>query len=338
MSIRKKVGRFGTLIAATLLAISTLTLPASTPPAYADDPCSPSWENAVPEWWGLYDDRGVTLCDGGEFGFTHALLQIVDLGDGAKLRLVSDASDPLDPPAADNQYDKRRADDWYDWIKAGNVNSPSPSRLFSTTNASFFVDTSSSTTALSLPEMSTQYFSTCPIPPGACSIQTLTNGWAYGHHSDPAWDASKRGFRLGPPSASTQTAEIFGFDTHYDLFDIASAFDLLGTDGPACGNPGSCRDATVALDPLYGSGDSRRTFVGLDASDRVYILTTHLGYTLSEARDILKSFGSVWEIQLDGGGSTQMYYRFPGDQLGDGIQSTVLREVPDVLAVYLSPE
>src|SRR5690606_38825707 len=111
----------------------------------------------------------------------------------AKIRIISDAVDDLDLPDGDNLYNKRAASQWFNWIQS-NTPTPSPSRLFSASNASFLVNTSGSTTPFSLPEMSLQKFSDH-------STHTLTFGRAWSDHTDAAWDALKRAFVIGDASS-----------------------------------------------------------------------------------------------------------------------------------------
>lgn len=337
MRIRSKVGRLGAVIAAGLLAISGLTaLPSSSQPAVAQQGCTPSEPNVIQFWINVseFEDRGVTLCrgdlaEGPPPETPAALVQIVDFAAGAKLRLISEPVDPQSPPAEDSVYRKREAFEWFSYIQS-NVPIPAPGRLFSTTNASFFTNTSDSETPLSLPELTRFKF------PGSPVIDPVaTFGLAFFDNSDPAWVGLKRGLRVGANLETTQNVELFDFPTNYDIADIADAFDLGATEGPACGIGVSCLDATVAFHPSYDSGEdsARRTYVGIDATNKVYVLAATVGLTFSEAQDILGSFGSVAEVQLDGGGSTQTF-----DISTGGFRSVIQRPVPDVLAVYLSPE
>lgn len=332
MSIRRKVGRFRVLMAAVLLAISTLVaVPAAAPPAHAQqDPCTPSGPNIIQTWSVLYDDRGVTLCGGAtptEPDLQLAYVQIVDLAAGAKLRLISDAvSGQPDFPTPGRLFNKRETYQWYDWIQS-NVNTPAPGRLFSTTNASFFTNTSGSTTPLSLPELSGGF-------------PNLTLGWAYGDNGDPAWDALKAALVIGNPNSTPQDVNIRGFPTNYNDFDVATVFNISGTDqSPIICDGTDCWDGTVAFDPLYQLVDpvARRTMVGVSPGDpvtKVYILTTtNISVTLDQAQDIIKSFGSQLEIQVDGGGSTQMWSPLGGV----GGTPPIGRALPDVFAVYLAP-
>nr|WP_246221306.1 phosphodiester glycosidase family protein [Phytoactinopolyspora mesophila] len=263
------------------------------------------------------------------------MLQIVDLEAGAKLRLVSEAVTLGAPPAGDNLFHKRTAEEWFGWIHSDLTQVLDPARLFSTTNASYFTDVSSDDTMLSLPGMTQQEIPGFPFP-----IHKTTYGWAYGCNvdpscetDDPAWDAAKRALVIGQPTGSTQEVLIKEFPTNYDVDDVEEAF--------VDGVPGlRFFDGTVAFQPLdevSGPGTSRRTFAGTDGS-KVYILDTIVGFTVNDAQDIIRSFGSLTGIQLDGGGSTQMYYVNPDTQGDGGIWSHVGRTVPDVLAVYLGPE
>lgn len=278
-----------------------------------------------------HQDRGVTVCRGDFIipkpDIPGAILQIVDLSAGAKLRLVSDFCEPTPTSCqisdttrhTDLQYHKRTPSDWFAWTQS-NVDWPPSDRLFSTTNASFFTDTSGSTTKLSLPE----YHNIVNGYPNSGSAQ-YTWGWAFFNQDDDAWDALKRALTLGNAKITPQEINILEFPMHPTDQDVGS---VVFND--------SWGDATVAFQPLYESGDlvNRRTFLGVSGDgSKVYILNMGSGDTVSETQDILLSFGSRTGIQLDGGASTQMY----SPELGGYALPVIFREVPDVLAVYLAP-
>ncbi|NDL59523.1 phosphodiester glycosidase family protein [Phytoactinopolyspora mesophila] len=332
MSIRKKAGRLQVIIAAVLLAVGALVLPASAEPVVAqqENPCTPNQSNFLPSWQTVYDDRGVTLCLG-SFAPTEPLpveayLQIIDLEAGAKLRLVKECAEPCisddHPYNTEVQFNKRTAQGWFDWI-GGNVSIPSPNSLFSVANASFLVDTSADTTALSLPHI----HNIINEPTQIAALPTA--GWAFKHNDDYAWDALKRALMIGDARATSQDVWIEEFATHYTESDLIPIYS------------NSRGDATVGFQPLYGVVDpeARRTFVGVVPGSKVFILSTRAQLTLEEANGIVQSFGSSMAIQLDGGASTQMQFETPDGQSG-GIESSIPvfpREVPDVLAVYLAP-
>jgi hypothetical protein len=258
---------------------------------------------------------GVTMCYGSssedpwETGLAY--VQIIDLADGAKIRIHSEKDPEQEVPASDMdwKFNKKRIFDWFDdtfWNPYGG--NPDGSLLFSTTNASFFTDTMNPTSELSLPEKSGAF------------MQSL--GVAL-HGTDPAWNALKRYLKLGPPDSSgAQEIEIGSFPTHYSLTDYETTFD-------------DAYDGLVGFEPLYGgTGYSRRTMLGV-AGSKVYILTTDAWFTLAEAQQILQFFHpGMTTIQLDGGGSTSFFSAFTISW----VDSYVAREVPDVLGVYFGPE
>jgi hypothetical protein len=121
------------------------------------------------------DAKGVTMCLGEEgiWGTDKAWLQIVDLGDGARIRSIADPAPRsiyrqlFEEPEA--EFRKRTAEDWYDWLRSLSTEEewvqstalrqyyvrPDSSRLFSVTNAAFFTDNDNANdTRLSFPFMS----------------------------------------------------------------------------------------------------------------------------------------------------------------------------------------
>ncbi|NDL59517.1 phosphodiester glycosidase family protein [Phytoactinopolyspora mesophila] len=340
MRFRRKGGWFRAVIAiigAAFLAIGMLALPGSTQPpstqpAPAQQGCTPNQPNGIPHWYNLHDERGVTLCRGEVLSgpppeVPAAVLQIVDLEAGANVSLVSEAVDIGSGASTDNEFYKRLAIDWFDWIES-RAAAPAPSRLFSTTNASFFTDTSGDRTALSLPQDSLQWPTDFPFP-----VANRTYGAALGDHDDPAWGGLKRALKIGNPGNTPQFVSIEEFPTEYDEADVEATFG--GFMNPQCGG-GDCIYGTVGFQPLYeisGPGVSGRTFVGVVPGSKMYILSLDTPVTIEDANEILQSFGSIMAIQLDGGGSTQMYAEGYVE-----IPSAIGRTVPDVLAVYLAPE
>lgn len=309
-----------------LVAIAASAQPAS---AFQDCPTTtphigPNWVTSFPTGgvgsaqYNLEKRGGVTLCKGmGAIGERRAYVQIVDLLDGADLRLSSSHASPQTPPASggDWLFTKRTAFDICNDQSSGLPvcdTTPNCDDWFSATNASFFTDTSNPTTKLSLPEKTTNTIQ---------SLGAAINGW-FDPNPDPAWNAVKKKLTLGAPWQNPQAVSISSFPMHYTSQDVDAAF--AGAYG-----------GTVAFDPLYlvpGSEVSaRRTMLGLGGS-KVYILTSLTAFTLQQAQDILRAFGSTIEIQLDGGGSTQLFSRF-----GFFPASPVERAVPDQLMVQLGP-
>lgn len=335
MTVRRKVGRFGVLLGGALLTAGALVLPSSTQSAQAQDACTPDWETVAGDWNVMYDDRGVTLCRTSLVGTSLSTMQIVDLAAGAKVRLISDHA----APRINSYYNKRQASEWFDWIPS-NTDRPSPALRFSTTNASFFTLTSEPVTPFALPHTARQWYPDCPPLIGEespCEYTHTQIAVAFDSPDNPDWHAPKRMLTIGDPDAqlAEQDVEIGAFPTHYDILDV---FDGL-TKG------GASWDGTVGFDPLYeasGPGDeSNRTYAAVNGS-KLYILTMTgvpvvAGFTVDEAKDVIESFAgsSANSIQLDGGGSTQMYADWGEGPLD--ISSYINRPVPDVLAVYLSP-
>ena len=300
-----------TVVVSMLTALIAVVGPGSTGPAYAVQACPTT---GVPGtdltgWQSVHNARGVNVCRGFASGVANwtVLVQIVDLAANAKVRIISQyAAGQLNPPPAEWKFQKRTVDNWYSWISS-NINIPGPGRLFSTVNASHFTDSSSSTTTmLSLPEVTSQ------------SIRT----WGYAiYGTDRAWSAYKRKLVIGTPNALPQSVTIGSFPQHYSGSDVSTL--------------GGSYDATVAFEPLVDDCPTciaRRTFVGVRGST-VYVLVTRNSYTPGQAQRILQHFGSLTGIQLDGGGSTAMYSNNINARFG----SILNRAVPDVLAVYMAP-
>jgi len=87
---------------------------------------------------------------------------------------------------------------------------------------------------------------------------------------------------------------------------VVSGRDLLVTNGHA-----------VAVDPARDGNDAR-TVVGIKANGKVILLavdngTLKKGLTLGEAASLMLSLGAVDAVNLDGGASTQLAVRQPGD-------------------------
>ena len=292
------------IVLAAALALVVGATPFAARTAFALQGCPAFGTSYIQSWSTAYINRGVTMCLGIDYSGQAAVwLQIVDFSAGAKMRVVSQVASGSTPGTPDTLFNKRSAYDWYNWISS-NITTPPSSRLFSTTNASFFITTSGTTTALSLPEKM------------ANSVRS--QGYALTHHTDPAWPATKRKFALGDPNSTPQTFVSSTFPTSYTATDITNGFS-------------GYYDGTIALDALYGDVFARKTMLGFNGS-RVYILTTLSLYYLSQARSILRdNFSTANEIQLDGGNSTQMNSNY------GVLTSSSNRVVPDVLAVYLAP-
>lgn len=304
----------GRVLATCALAIALVTVSAGSASAFQpcpttnlSSPSITSWETEWPPNPTVVP-HGVTQCRA-MFGSGNpmAVVQILDMEDGPTVSIYNNHASPQATPAspADWLFTKRTVKQWHD-ANFGPDN-PGPGDLFSITNASFFTDTTSSSTKLSLPEFGG--------PPGGA----LASWGAAIHGTDPAWDATKRKLVFGAWFDDVQLAAIGSFPTHY-----------TGTDAEQELNP--FFQGLVAFDPLYvapgGDTTARRTMLGIGTS-KVYIVTTIQEMPLTQAQNILQHLGSTSEIQLDGGGSTQMYSPF------GFVNSLVNRPVPSVLAVNL---
>jgi hypothetical protein len=329
MSIHRKRGRFRAVITAAALAAGALAaVSAPNQPAAASGACTPS-SSAIPDWAeAAAPAGGVTLCVGTHsvlgVAQTDAYVQIVDLSAGAKVRLIADPSTSTDPI----KYNVRTAADWDSWIRS-HVTSPDSSRLFSTSNAAFFVDDSGPPSALSLPFVQTSNTSFFSDPGFALISHEQTPG-----NEDPAWDQDKRAITFGDQNATPQEVHMFDFPMHYTRADLGTPL------APLCSSTCPEWDATVGLTSDFGgsTGSKRRVYVGVSAPPgsfnytKVYLLDTMSSYTALEAKGILESFGSQLETQLDGGGSTQLYAN--GNHLIDSNVPFTGRTVPMALAVY----
>jgi hypothetical protein len=303
---------------ALALAAAGVVTTGSAEPASALQGC-PSPVGQIVTWAKIYSQRGVTMCRGlSSAGMTMGYLQLVSLGDGAVIRVESKlaASGPS-APSPDTQFDKHDVASWDSWIPD---NDPTilPYRLFSETNASYFINDndSFSTTELSMPEHR--------------GWATTTNGYALGHHSNPAWNAPKKALIIDSPQVTPQYVNIQDFPTHYTSGDVASMFDGF-------------QDGLVAYRTDTGAnGPDTRTFLAVSPppagpgfpQQTVYILTV-TGMTLTESQAILNSagvFGTEFSMQLDGGGSVGMHSDVA--EFGPSVHG---RLVPDVIAVFLAP-
>jgi hypothetical protein len=318
MLIRGRAGRLraaiGTL-ALTLVLVATAAQPAS---AVQQCPGSPGHPN-ISAWQQIDSRGGVTVCKAhgrSGIGDWEAVVHIVDRLQGAKLRLMSEyypgQSGRTSPWAW--RFTKRTAQGWFDWIRANN-GIPSGRQLVSATNASFFtVSSNDPASALSLPEKQNN------------SIRTW--GLAYNNRRDDAWPARKRALTIGHAAVLPQHVGVTSFPQDWTPADIAS---YLG--------PGV--DGTVGFEPTYLVPDSepvaRRTILG-NRGDTTYLLHTVEGYTLEDAQRIFQHFagGLGTSLQLDGGGSSQVYSIYPALRFGSSVP-VLGRKVPDAIAIYMHP-
>lgn len=312
MFIQTSARRLAVIVAMATMALSAAILSVSATSAYALQSCPTTAVGGLPYWIQTgAATRGIVLCRGavGVTAAPNAYVQIVNLSAGAKIRLVSTvATGTRNQADGGTGFQPRTAKQWYTGIKAGSfVSNPPGSRLFSTTNGAFFINTSGSPTALSMPEKTG----------GSVS----TRGWVVDNlrTGDAAWNGLKAIFGLSTVAA-TQGSSIQGFPTHYTSADVANY-------------TAGCWECVVGFAPTYhvpGSNvTARRTYVGRNSTS-VYILSASGNYTEAQANSILSAFGATSTVQLDGGGSTQMY-------VSDAVNVTAARAVPEVLAVYYAP-
>ncbi|PZF86676.1 hypothetical protein [Jiangella anatolica] len=313
--ITSRLARIGTTLA-LVAGLSAVVSFGGAQTASAEQSCPATPVQGITQWIEQYKDRGVTVCWGmetsGGLPQLAAVVQVVDLADGANLSVASFPNCPCGPPSAGQLYSKDTVDIWQEIYQTPGE------ELFSTTNAGFFKDSSSNpSTALSLPD--------------------VWGGriWSYGMPSAFDLTLAKVSLTMGLPDSGFQTVKLRDFPANYTAAHVNSHYPGCGTD-PLC--PASYY-GTVGFHPaanLTGNPDdiSRRTMLGVNAqvnvaASRVYILTTTRSYRLADARQILKHFGSQYEMQLDGGGSTQSISEY------HQIDSTVFRPVPQVLQVWL---
>jgi hypothetical protein len=346
MSFRfKRRGLHATL---TACAVTVGVLAGTTQVASAYVPCpttasrvlvSLSWETRWPTE-SRVNPKGVTLCRGKNVGGTLVWLQMVDLGDGAKIRMHADR-DPESPLPwwetgnPDTLYRKRLVDEWYSFIRSKEgveeepdygYATPPPRRLFSVTNASFFTDADN------------EHQTTVPFP-----IHTLNGMDSFGvswrrarvgeTRSPPVFDAdyeaSKRIFYLGGPWLIRQTARVDPFPTYYEEEDFEEYWHIGGDPEVF-----DTEDYAVSFSQEVPVGvEKRRNYVGV-YGDTVYIMVSQAGLTNREASSFMQEIQPGMEvIQMDGGGSAQFYSRY-GEMVSNDIPWS--REVPNVIAIYRS--
>lgn len=339
MLIRKRRGLRATLTACTVTAALLGGAGAQSASAWVPCPTGGNSAGAIDEWetiWptGGADAKGVTMCLGEEgiFGSDKGWLQIVDLNDGASIRLMGDreptgpASHPYQP---DVVFRKRTAHDWYTWLQSLNPNEgenfwwtrPAARYLFSTTNASFFKDSDN------------DHDTTVPFPRRDWGGLAASFGVS-STLRDSDWDAPKRGLLIGDPDpwdSPVQKVRVVNFTTHYVPADIPSLLMHVGGNV----NNYDTVDYTVSFTPDYRvGGASRRNYLGV-YRNVVYLFTSDADYTNAQAIAIMQEINPNMDlIQLDGGGSAQMY-----SLLGEMDSSIPIfdREVADVLAIYRAP-
>jgi hypothetical protein len=308
------LGRARRLRAAIGTLVLTLVLAAAAAqPASAVQGCAPPMSQPdIPVWHLIASNRGVAVCKayGG-----RAIMQIADLTEGAKIRLISQYASGQSGSTAPWAWEfyTRTAQQWFNVIPSL-APLPGLGQLVSATNASFFIRPVGGESPLSLPEKV------------ANSIRTY--GWVYPeeHHHDPAWSARKRYVNIGHPNVYPQQVRIGSFGQAYFFHTIVNSFN-------------GAYDATVGYEPTYLVGErvARRTVLGVRGST-VYLLSTVAEYTLEDAQRMFQHFagGLGTSVQLDGGGSSQSHSIYSAVRFGSNVP-TFGREVPDALAIYMAP-
>jgi phosphodiester glycosidase len=347
MSLRCK--RRGLRAVLTACAVTVGVLAGTSQLASAFVPCprtgsrvlpTLTWETSWPTE-ARVNPKGVTLCRGAIGGTTPAYLQMVDLGDGAKIRLHADV-DPESPPASFSEpntlYRKRVASEWYSWIRSlPNTEQyqpylePDDSRLFSITNATFFTDIrNENQTTLPFPLMTWALTETLGLSfrrafPRYPQEEELIEPEEA--RADEDYEAPKKALLIDAEFwEGSQQVRIQRFASRYEFETINEWFENIETFYPA--------DAAVSFPPEYRIGElHRRTYVGV-WGDTVYIFVTQASMTNADASAMMQEIQPGMEvIQMDGGASTQFYSRYGAV----ASSASPAQEVPNVLAVYTAP-
>jgi hypothetical protein len=310
-------------------------------PSFTSRPLGATWRTIYPR---REDTRkGVALCHVGNIGGTMGWLQIADLGDGAKVRLHTDV-DPASPePSAyepDTLYRKRVAEEWYSWIRSLPSTEqyqpwlePSPTRLFSVTNATFFKDSDNDNeTTLPLPLQTWAHTETLGVAFRNAYPRFPAEEWVFDTpRREEDYDAPKKAllFDAGFWGEETQQARVQSFPTAYEIEDIGAWYEEIETFYPA--------DAAVGFTPEYRVGEySRRNYVGV-YGDTVYVFVSQGEIRNSDASAAMQEIQPGMQVvQMDGGGSAQFYSRY-GEMDSSLPWPLENREVPNVLAIYSAP-
>jgi hypothetical protein len=309
--------------------------------------------------------KGVTLCEGveGAFNDTRAYLQIADMGDGAKVRLRSDV-DPESPEPwllePEVVFRKRTASAWYSWLRSLRPETPwvqegrweyiepENTRLFSTTNATFFKDPAN------------ERETTVPFPLRSGSLASWGRSWREAH---PRAGPGGPGVEPGPiernadyeapkkvlvmeeimtpvwpdeeeeevtwEELARQVVAVRSFPARYEWDFEGRLAETWET------SEYTTTDFAVSFTPEYTVGSSnRRTYMGV-YGDSLYIFVTRENLTNAEARATMLEIQPGMEvIQMDGGGSTSFYSAY--GSLSSNIPIDP-REVANVLAIYRAP-
>jgi hypothetical protein len=312
--------------------------------AYVPCPRGEIREANVESWntlWGSSAEtaKGVTLCEGvgGLFNNTRGYLQIADLGDGAKIRLQTQLH-PLSPEPSyyepNTLYSRRSAEEWYNWIRGLRSTEenaaylePRASRLFSTTNATFFTETGTSWTTLPFPFINWANTTTLGLS-FQRAFPSFPEEWEIeSPERDEDYEAPKKALLIDSRFfSSPQQARIESFRTRYEIEDMAAWIEREEF-FPA--------DAAVGFTPEFRVGESNlRTYFGV-YGDEVYVWVTDDEFTNAEANATMQEIKPGMDvIQMDGGGSSQFYSAYGEMRSSVPVDG---RPVPNVLAIYRAP-
>jgi hypothetical protein len=351
--------RLTTLVVAACAMVAVLAFMAQAASAFVPCPSGGNRAGSISEWetlWGTSAEtaKGVTMCLGEEgfFGTDKGYLQIVDLTDGAKIRLHADV-DPESPASylsqPDTIYRKRVVEEWYSWLRTieieGPVESwdyswPSSDRLFSVTNATFFTETDNDlNTTVPLPVLTLGEKSSL----GVAWRRARDYEREERRRLNGDYEAPKKVVMIGEMyneeyREQTQSVRVGSFPTHYE-FETRPEGPFISSLMHAGGTRAyDTMEAAVGFTPEYDLGgerqSKRRNYVGTYGSI-VYIFTSDAEYTNEEATAIMQEIQPGMEvIQLDGGGSASLYSDY-GEM--DSSVPVFDREVPNVLAIYRAP-
>ena len=302
-NIRARKRVFGSLLAIAALAVVPAVAPSTAPAAQAAVPCPVNpGPVGIDGYVADFSGKGVTLCTGWDGEVVRVKVQIIDISAGARLKVSSNSATVM-PNPADNTFGKRTVPDWA--TNKGGIQAPGTGLLFSVTNASFFTDTSSAQTPLSLP----------------VKVNSTAQGRSYGK------------LLYGSGTGSAVAKKVLRYNSGGGVLQIASFPTGYNSTDAQCIGWDSC---VVGYDPLIdlsGNGNTTnvRTYVGVNAvhgqnASRAFVLTGS-NLRVADADLILQHFGAVSAMQLDGGGSTAMK-SWGGDWLGP-----LGRPVPTILTV-----
>jgi len=356
MSFRCKRRGLHAMLTALAVIVGVLACTAQFASAFVPCPSGGNRAGAISEWQTTWppnretNPKGVTMCLGeqGIWGTDKGWLQMVDLGDGARLRLMAQVSPAsrygernsgaIEDP--DTLYTKRTATDWYQWMRELNPEDPhyeempETGRLFSVTNASFFKETRNELpTKLPFPFFTAGGHDTL-------GVSTVLR--------DADWAAEKKALEIGDiegwpeeaeeePVEIHQTVKLEGFPARYRWEDVSNLINEFESGEPYVSG---LSDGLVSFAPWYRIGEAgeeyknRRNYLGV-YGDTVYIFTSDANYTNEEAYAIMREIQPGMDvIQLDGGGSAQLYSAY-GEM--DSSIPIFNRKVPNVLAIFRAP-